>query len=205
MHQFSGGSSSVLMFDIESASDQPFHSFREIDLTLGGFYQKPAANQRDSWTFGAIYSPLGWPGFPIPLLSYNWVPSTTFRMSIGLPFLVNWQPTEKLSLDASLNPGGADALATYRWSDRLRAYGGYQQVQEQYFLMGRAKKDDAFFAIEQRFIFGVRRNVFKGALDLHAGYAFDRHFGEGEDAHDLRARLNLSSGAFLGVGFTWGF
>lgn len=205
VHQFSSGSSSVLMFDIESASDRPLHSFREMDFTLGGFYLKPAANHRDSWTLGALYSPLGWPGFPMPLVAYNWVPSASFQMSLGLPSSVHWQPTERLSLDASLNPGGGDALATYRWTDRFRAYGGYQQVQEQYFLAGRVKRDDTFFAIEQRFIVGVRRNVWNGALDLHAGYAFDRHFGEGEDAQDLRDRLNLDSSAFLGVGFTLGF
>lgn len=206
MHQFKSGSSSVLMFDVESATDKPFQSWRDMSYTVGGFYQKPVKNGRDSWVLGAIYSPLGAFDFPIPIVSYNWNPSESFHMSIGIPFSLNWQPTDKLNLDMSLNPGGVDALATYRLSDRLRAYGGYQNVSDQYFLSGRAEKKDQFFAIEQRFIVGLRRDLWKDiTLDVNAGYAFDRHYGEGDDQQDLRDRVNLESGAFLGARLIWGF
>jgi hypothetical protein len=206
MHQFSGGSSSVLMFDVESASDKPFHSSRDINYTVGGFYQKPVRHGRDSWTLGALYSPLGWPNFPIPIVAYNWNPSESFHLSIGLPFSMNWQPTDKLNFDMSLDPGGVDALATYRLSDRSRTYGGYQHVSDQYFLSGRVNKDDAFFAVEQRLIVGLRRDVWRGiTLDLNAGYAFDRHYGEGDDEQDLHDRVNLESSAFLGARLIWEF
>jgi hypothetical protein len=96
----------MLMFDIESASDEPFQSSREIKYTMGGFYRKPAKNGRDSWMFGAIYSPTGWPDFPIPLLAYQWNPSDSFHLSIGLPLSMNWKPTDRLNLDMALGPSG---------------------------------------------------------------------------------------------------
>jgi hypothetical protein len=206
MHQFSSGSSSVLMFDIGSATDKPFNSWRDMSYTVGGFYRKPVKNGRDAWNLGAIYSPLGPFGFPIPIVSYNWNPSERFHLNIGIPFSMNWQPTDKLDLDMSLNPGGVDALATYKLSDRLSAYGGYQDVSDQYFLSGRVEKKDQFFAIEQRFIAGLRRDLGNGlSLDVNAGYAFDRHYGEGDDQQDLRDRVNLESSAFLGARLIWGF
>lgn len=200
MRQFANGSSRMLMFDIESASDQPFETSREMNFTLGGFYLKPAKNGRDSWTLGVIYSPLGWPNFPIPLVSYNWTPSDKFQLRIGLPFAMTWRSTDKLTVDMALSPGGIDGIATYKWSERSHAYGGYQRISDQYFLVGRAEKEDAFFSIEQRLIVGFRRDLWQGGrLDLTGGYAFDRHFGVGDDERDLRDRMNLDSGIFLGA------
>jgi len=206
MHQFSSGSSSMLMFDVESASDKPFQSSRDIKYTLGGFYRKPAKNGRDSWMLGAIYSPMGWPNFPIPLVAYNWHPSDRLQMNIGLPLSINWKPTKKVNVDLSLGPSGADALTNVKLSDRLQAYGGYQQIADQYFLSGRPQRDDALFAVEQRLLVGFRRNLRKGMkLDFSAGYAFDRHYGEGEDQQDLRDRVNLESSVFVRAKFLWDF
>jgi hypothetical protein len=65
---------------------------------------------------------------------------------------------------------------------------------------------DQFFAIEQRLIVGVRRDLGEHmAIDVNAGYAFDRHFGEGDDQLDLSDRVNLASGAFLAGQLTWSF
>jgi hypothetical protein len=206
MHQYGDGTSRMLMLDIESSSDKPFQSAREINLTLGGFYLKPAKNGRDSWMFGAIYSPFGWPNFPIPLVAYQWNPSETLSASIGLPMSLNWQPTAKLKVDLGLNPSGIDALTSYQASEHLRFYGGYQQVQEQYFLADRVNRKDNFFMLEQHFIVGMHRELWQAiALDVNAGYAFDRHFGEGDDQQDLRDRVNLDDGAFVGARLIWGF
>lgn len=201
MHQFTSGASSTLMFDIDSASDKPFHSSRDVNYTVGGFFERPVKNGRDSWQLGAMYSPLGSPNFPIPLVAYNWHPSKRFHLSVGLPLSMNWQPTDKLNLDLSYDPWGVDGHASYQWSDRLRTYGGYHHVSDPYFLSDRVNKDDAFFAIENRLIVGLRRDVWKGiTLDLHAGYAFDRHYGEGDDdEQDLHDRVNLESSGFLGA------
>jgi hypothetical protein len=202
MHQGANDTSTMLMFDLQSAGDKPFAAGRDISFMLGGFYQKPAKNPRDSWMFGVIYSPLGVMNFPIPLVAYNWNPSDTLHASIGLPMSVNWQPSEQLAIDVSLNPGGADALATYTLSERLQSYGGYQNVSDQYFLSDRIEKEDVFYVMEQRFIVGLRHQLWKDiSLDVNAGYAFDRHFGEGDDQQELRDEVSLESGAFVGARF----
>lgn len=50
MHEFDNGWSSMLMVDVGSPSDKPFHSSRELSYQVGGFMQIPANNGRDSWT-----------------------------------------------------------------------------------------------------------------------------------------------------------
>jgi hypothetical protein len=206
MHQNPDGTARMLMVDLSSASDKPFKSTREINLMLGGFVIKPAKNGRDSWMYGAIYSPFGWPNFPIPLVAYQWNPSETLSASIGLPMSVNWQPTDKLKLDFGLNPSGIDLMTTYQTSERLRFYGGYQQVQEQYFLADRVERKDNYFMLEQHFIVGLRHQLWEDvALDVNAGYAFDRHLGEGDDQNDLHDRVNLDDSAFVGMKLVIGF
>jgi hypothetical protein len=206
MHQYGNGRSRMLMLDIESSSDKPFQSTREINLTLGGFYTKPTKNGRDSWMYGAIYSPFGWPNFPIPLVAYQWNPSESLSASIGLPMSLNWKPTDKLKVDLGLNPSGIDAMTTFQASERLSFYGGYQQVQEQYFLADRVNRKDNFFLLEQHFIMGVRRELWQDvALDVSAGYAFDRHFGEGDDRQDLHDRVNLDDSAFVKARLAFSF
>jgi hypothetical protein len=200
MHQFSNEWSSMLMFDIASPSDKPFQSSRDMSYTLGGFLMKPAKNGRDSWMLGAIYSPSGSPNFPIPLVAYNWKPSEAFEMNIGLPFSMSWKPTDKLSLDVSGLPYvmGGDAIVTYELSESFKAYGGYQYLTDQYFLSDRVIREELFYAIEQRLIVGIRRDLWKGmTLDVNGGYAFDRHYGEGDDQSDLHDLVELESGAFL--------
>lgn len=207
MRQLSNGWTSMLMFDIGSASDKPFHSMRDVNFQLGGFLIIPAKNDRDSWMLGVLYSPLGSPSFPIPLLSYSWKPSETFQMNIGLPCSMKWQATERLSFDLSYFPIlSIDALATYKLSEHLHAYGGYQNVSDSWFLTDRVHKDDQFFANERRLIVGIRRDLSeKMKLDFSAGYAFDRHFGVGDFQTSLTDRVNLESGAFLAGRLTWDF
>lgn len=207
MHEFDNGWSSMVMVDVGSPSDKPFHSTRELSYQVGGFMQIPAKNGRDSWTVGAVYSPSGSPAIPLPILSYNWHPSETFHMNIGLPFEMTWEPTEQWSFNLSYTPLlDVDALATYKFTDQLRVYGGYQYATDSYFLADREERKDRFFAIEQRLVVGVHQDLGKHfAIDLNAGYAFDRHFGEGDDQLDLSDRVDLESGAFLGGRLSYNF
>jgi hypothetical protein len=207
MRQYQNGWSSMLMFDVGSASDKPFRSLREVTVQLGGFLIIPAKNGRDSWMVGAMYSPLGTPNFPIPLLSYSWKPSETFQMNIGLPCNINWQPTDRLSFDVSYFPLlDVNALATYKLSDRLSAYGGYMNLTDSWFLSDRENRNDQFFAVEQRLIGGIRRELSKKMeLDISAGYAFARQFGVGDFQTSLTDQVHLAPGAFLAGRLTWSF
>jgi hypothetical protein len=207
MHQYANGWTSMLMFDVGSASDKPFQAVRDVSVQLGGFLIIPAKNERDSWMLGVLYSPLGSPSFPIPLISYHWKPSETFEMNIGLPSSLKWQATDRLSFDLSYFPIlSIDALATYKLTEQLHLYGGYQNVSRSWFLADRVHRNDQFFANERRLIVGLKHELTKSLkVDFHTGYAFDRQFGEGDFQTSLSDRVNLQSGVFAAGRLTWSF
>lgn len=208
LHNFDNGWTGMLMTSVGSASDQPFHGIREMTFGVGAILQAPAANERDKWTFGLMYSPSGALDFPIPIISYAWNPSDYFHLNIGLPLAMMWKPTDDLTIDLSYTPvTNVNALATYRLSDKLRVYGGYRNFTEAYFLVDRENTDDRFFGLEQRLLGGVKCDIWRNLkLDLNAGYAFDRRYGEGKNqTSSLYDEVDVSSGAFVGLRLNWKF
>jgi hypothetical protein len=207
-HVFENGWTGGLMTSVGSPSDQPFDSLRDMTIGLMANLQVPAANMRDKWTFGLMYSPTGAVSFPIPMVSYAWNPSDTFRMNIGLPFAMMWRPTDDLTLNLSYTPiTSVNALATYRLAEQWKVYGGYQTLNESYLLADRAVSQDRFFEFEDRLLVGVRWEPWRRAtVDLNSGYAFDRHFGEGKNqTSDLEDEVNIAPGAFVGTKLNWKF
>lgn len=203
LHKFGNGWSSGLNTTFGSASDKPFHSLHELNLSFLGFLQVPAQNERDAWLFSLMYSPVGNLAFPIPGLAYAWKPSEELQASLGLPFSLMWKPAENLTFNAFYVPlTNINARATLRLTPAASLYAGYEWLNEAYFLADRAARDDRFLALEQRLIGGLRWDVWAhGALDVNAGYAFDRYYGEGENQFsDLRDRIDVGSGPFLGAG-----
>jgi hypothetical protein len=202
MHQFENGWSGGLIFGIGSASDKPFQTFDEVAVNLGGFLKVPARNDRDSWQFSLFYAPMGAVNFPLPGVSYNWNPTEKFRMNIGLPFTLHWEPTEDWTLDLMYVPLlNVNAKVHYRVFEQLRFYAGYEFGNESYFLADRLERQDRFFILEQRVLGGWLYNVTDiVSVDFKAGYAFDRRVGEGQNQlSNLKDRLNIASGAFLGL------
>jgi outer membrane receptor for monomeric catechols len=155
-----------------------------------------------------MYSPSGALNFPVPILSYAWNPSDNFHLNIGLPLALMWKPVDDLTLDLSYTPlTNVNALATYRLSDQLRLYGGYQNLTESYFLADRVNTSDRFFGLEERLVTGVKWDLLRNLkLDVNGGYAFDRRYGEGRNqTSGLYDRVDVSSGAFLGLKLNWKF
>lgn len=204
LRRFENGWTGMLMGGFGSASDKPFHSIDEVTATLGGLVRIPARNGRDSWQVGAMYMAGGPVNFPLPILSYAWNPSEQLKVNIGLPLSVFWQPTDDWTLNLSYMPlYNINARLTYRAAPRVQVYGGYEYLNESYFLAGRANTQDRFFALEQRLVAGVRWEVGRsGSIDLTGGYSFGRHYGEGESQWgSLRDRVDVNPGPFLGVNF----
>src|SRR5579883_610631 len=143
VHQFSGGWTGGLMTNFGSASDQPFHSIHEMTVSTAGFIRMPARNDRDEWMFSLMYSPVGLLNFPVPGVAYVWNPSDQLRVSIGLPFSVAWRPVEDLTLTLAYVPlTNVTARATYRVAERAYVYGGFEWLNESYFLADRADVRD---------------------------------------------------------------
>jgi hypothetical protein len=202
IHKFENGWSSGISATFGSASDRPFHSIHEMNVGFFGFLQVPARNERDSWMFSLMYSPVGNLTFPIPGIAYSWKPSDDLHVNIGIPFSVMWKPVEDLTLTFSYIPiTNVNARATYRVMNAVNVYGGFEWLNEAYFLADRAEQRDRFLAFEKRLISGVRWDIWThAALDLNAGYAFDRYYGEGQNQiSNLHDRVDISPGAFLGA------
>lgn len=201
MHKFDNGWSSGVMTGFGSASDQPFHGIREMNVNVAAFLRIPVRNDRDSWLLSIFYSPVGNLNFPVPGVAYAWNPSETLHINIGLPFTLMWRPIEDLTINASYVPlTNINARATYKVFARLNVYGGYEFLNESYFLADRVNTTDRFMGFEQRVISGIRWDIWRNAtFDLNAGFAFDRYYGEGKNqGSDLRDRVDIAPGAFLG-------
>ncbi|CAN5566528.1 hypothetical protein BH11PLA2_BH11PLA2_05160 [soil metagenome] len=150
IHKFDNGWTGGLSTTFGSASDKPFHSIDEMNVSFFGFLQTPARNDRDSWMFSLIYSPVGNVAFPIPGIAYMWKPSDDLHMSIGIPFSVKWKPAEDLTLTFSYIPvTNINARATYRLREGLEIYGGFEWLNEAYFLADRAVQRDRFFGVRE--------------------------------------------------------
>ncbi|MDX1944924.1 MAG: DUF6268 family outer membrane beta-barrel protein [Pirellulaceae bacterium] len=208
MRQFDNGWSGGLMGGFGSASDKPFHSMDEMTANIGGFLRVPARNGRDSWQFMLMYMYGGPINFPIPMLAYAWNPSEQLRVNIGLPFSVAWQMSDDLLLNLSYMPlNNINARLTWSIAPSLQVYGGYEFLNESYFLIDRVETDDRFFAFEQRLITGLRWNFWRNAnFELHAGYSFGRNYGEGSSQwSSLSDQVDVDPGPFVGMSLRWRF
>lgn len=204
MHQFENGWTGMLMAGFGSASDKPFHSINEVTANLGGFVMIPATNGRDRWQLGLMYMSGGPINFPLPMVSYNWNPSDRLRVNIGLPLSVTWRPTDEWEVSASYAPlYNINARLTYTFAPGVQVHGGYEYLNESYFLADRADRQDRFFGFEQRVVGGVRWQVGEAlSVELNGGYGFGRYFGQGSNQWgSLRDRVDVAPGPFLAARF----
>lgn len=205
---FENGWKGGLIVQAGSASDRPFHSTNELIANVIGFLEIPAQNERDAWQFSVFYSPFGNLSFPIPGFAYLYRPSDTFQAQIGIPFRIDWRPTETFSWDFSYVPlTNISTQARWTFAPKTTAFLGYEFLNDAYFLADRPVRRDRFMVFEQRVVGGIRWQPWrKLVFDAHLGYSFGRSFGEGRNqGGDLRDELDLSPGPFLGTDLTWRF
>jgi hypothetical protein len=207
-HRFDNGWTGTMSTSVGSASDRPFEGTRVMNVGLGGSLRIPVVDGRDFWMLGVHYNPADALNFPIPSVAYNWNPSSDFHMSIGLPSSLMWRPVENLTLNLSYAPlTNINAMLSYRFAEGLRWYGGYQFLNESFFLSDRIEERDRFFGFEQRVVTGIRWEFQPRAeVDLSSGYVFNRRFGEGvNQGATLNDSIYISPGAFVGCRFVWRF
>lgn len=201
LRRFDNGWSLGLLTTLGSASDRPFHSLDETAATVGAFVRMPARNQRDTWTFSLLYQSAGPVNFPLPMVAYGWNPSEQLRVKFGLPFSLFWQPTEAVSVNLSYVPLlNIVARVNYQLVPRARLYGGYEYLNESYFLADRSNDRDRFFVLEQRLIAGLQWDVWTHAtVEVNGGYSFGREYGQGVSQWGtLRDRVDVEPGPFAG-------
>jgi hypothetical protein len=181
-----------------SASDQPFQSADELNANLLGLVNIPWG-ERDSWSLGAFYSPLGQVPFPIPIVNYRWVPNDQWMFNFGLPLSVQYQPTPEWSFEASyMILTQVRTRVNWQFDPSIRVYGGWEWVNQGFHLAGRPF-EERFFYDEKRLVFGMQVVAQQGfVLDVSSGYAWDRVFREGEGMGGARGdRLSVNGGPFV--------
>ena len=204
LHRFDNGWSSGLMVNGGSASDRPFAALNVLDASVLAFVRIPHGPQ-NAWTFSLFYSTTSELPFPMPGLAYLWRPSEQFQASIGIPFQFSWRPWTDVCIEGSYMPVTRVRLqASWRPGDGpLALLARFDWDNQGYFLADRTADQDRFFSYAMTLAGGVRYDVFRhGALQLNAGYAFDRFYFIGRDFDDRRQdRIDVEPGAFLSAAF----
>lgn len=200
LHRFENGWSAGLLPRIGSASDQPFHSGRELNFSAVGFVRAPAYREGDFWNFSVFYFPNSQIRFPIPGIAYEYNPDPSLKLSLGIPLSVRWRFAEQWQFDFGYRPvTQITTRLTWEPQPGLRAYAGFEWDTEGYYLAGRLDRQDSFFLQEKRLPIGTRFNILPQlTLDLSGGYAFDRHDGVGHNSLDYRYdRVNIRPGGYI--------
>lgn len=208
-HRFENGYSSGLIINVNSPSDKPFNSLREVNPVLIGFLRIPVVNQRDAWNLSVFYSPASQLRFPLPGVAYSWNPSPDFRWDIGIPSNLFWRFAPDWTYEFNFLPlTNIMSRTTYKPIDELSLYGSFEWLNEAYLLSGRENRNDRFFFDEKRLELGaIVRPYGNWSVIAAVGYAFDRRFFQGrrfrENDYD---RINLASGAYgtLQIGYNFG-
>lgn len=169
------------MLLVGSPSDRPFAALRDMTVTLLGFLTVPSGD-RDAWNFSLFYSPTGQIIYPIPGVAYVWRPTPQFQANLGIPFSLDYRPTETLTVTASYRPL-TNVLVLVRQSlgEAWSIFGSYGTVNETFLLADRLADRERTYLFDQRLTLGVQRDLGRGwSVDLSAAYVFDRQIFQAE-------------------------
>jgi hypothetical protein len=193
------------IFNMGSASDEPFAAGRDLTANAIGFLNVPRG-ERDAWSFSLFYSPTSQLPFPIPGVAYLWRPDETLSAKIGIPLAIDYRPTPASSFRLSYTPlTNVEAIARHALSETWTAYGGYAIVNDTYWLAGRVDDDERLYFFDQRFTLGVERVLPLGLrLDFAAAYLFDRQLFLAESfTRDRRDEVDVEGGVQGTVSLSW--
>ena len=176
-----GGGTLGGTFLFGSASDRPYAASRDLTLMAIGFYNRPARNADDEWSFSVFYSPTSQLPYPLPGIAYVWRPNETLEAKIGLPPAIEWRPTEDWTFSANYFPLlNFNTSARRRLADGLFLLAYYRTDTEIYFLADRVLDDQRFYVFDQRAAVGLERVLGKGfSLEFMGSYLFDRRLFQG--------------------------
>ena len=189
-----------------TASDQPYAAGRDLTLMAVGFWQKPAANGRDDWSFSVFYSPTSQLPYPLPGVAYVWKPDDTLEAKIGLPGGIEYRPNDDWELSLTYFPlVNVAAVARRRLSEQASLFATYRTDTQIYFLADRLIEEDRFFVFDQRAAIGVERRLAGGfSLESTVSYLFDRTLFQGTSfSSGRRDVVDFDPGIALAVQLLW--
>lgn len=193
------------MLRVGSPSDRPFAALRDMTVTLLGFVTIPSG-EHNAWNFSLFYSPTGQIIFPIPGVAYVWRPSSQFQANLGIPFSLDYRPTEALTVTASYRPlNNVQVLVRRSLGEAWSVYGAYRTVNETFLLADRLEDRERMYFFDQRLTLGVVRELGSGwSVDFSAAYVFDRQIFQAEKfSGDRRDELMIEPGVAGLLQFVW--
>ena len=193
------------MLRVGSPSDRPFAALRDMTVTLLGFLTIPSG-EHNAWSFSLFYSPTGQIIFPIPGIAYVWRPTPQFQANLGIPFSLDYRPTETLTITASYLPlNNVQVLVRQSLGEAWSIYGGYRTVNDTFLLSDRLDDQERTYLFDQRLTLGVQRELGRGwSLDLSAAYVFDRQIFQAEKfSGNRRDELAIDPGVVGMLQLVW--
>ena len=170
---------------VGSASDKLFNSIDELYLQGFAFLQVPHLEHTSWIAVLAVNTNLQIP--VIPGFGYVFPLSEHALAVVGFPFLgAAGQLTDKLGFQIVYWPlRNANLSVSYQVTERIRPYTGFKWRGIYFSRADRADSDDRILLEDMRLFGGTVFDLTdKIALDLQAGYLFNRQFGEGDDFSD---------------------
>ena len=189
-----------------SASDRPYAAGRDLTLMAVGFWNRPAANARDEWSYSLFYSPTSQLPYPLPGIAYVWRPNDRFEAKIGVPPSIEYRPDDDWTFTFNYFPlVNANATARRRLADTLSFLAFYRTDTEIYFLADRLQNDQRFFVFDQRAAVGLEQTLGAGfTLEAMASYIFDRKLFQGTSFSSGRTDVvSLEDGLGLSLQLLW--
>jgi hypothetical protein len=189
-----------------SASDRPYAAGRDLTLMAIGFYNRPARNEGDEWSFSVFYSPTSQLPYPLPGIAYVWRPDETLEAKIGVPPAIEWRPTEDWTFSANYFPlVNFNVTARRRLADGLFMLAYYRSDTEIYFLADRLRDDERFYVFDQRAAVGLERVLGRGfSLEFLGSYLFDRQLFQGTSFTSGRTdQVRFDPGLGLSLQLLW--
>ncbi len=199
MRQLSGDRMIGGGVSLGSASDHPFASIEEMNVSVNAVYRIPSG-ERNAWMFMLMYAPMGEIQFPIPAVSYSYNPSDQFHANIGLPFMFRYKPADRWTFEASyMLIHTIHVKATYKIAERVNVFGGYDWSNKVYMLEDLTNTKDRFFLYDQRVTLGLGMPVTSRlTAELVGGYAFNRFSFIGQQWDSVGTdRVDVDPGPFL--------
>ena len=193
------------MLRVGSPSDQPFAAWRDLTVTFLSFLTIPARNQ-DAWSFSLFYSPTGQIIYPIPGVAYVWRPNDRLQANLGIPFSLEYKPTETSVFTASYMPlNNVQVSLRQSLGQSWSVYGSYRTVSETFLLADRENAQERTYLFDQRMSLGLQRKLGRGwSVDLSAAYVFDRQFFQAEKfSGSRRDELSIDPGVAGTLQFMW--
>lgn len=168
-----------------SASNKLFDSTDEMYLQGLAFLQVPHL-EHTSWV-AVLAVNTNWQFPVIPGFGYAFPVSARALAVVGFPFFGGaGQLTDKLGFQVVYWPvRNVDVSVNYQVTERIRPYTGFRWRGQYFSRAGRSDSDDRILLEDKRLFGGAVFDLTdKVALDLQAGYLFDRQLGEGDDYSD---------------------